>query len=156
MATMHGIRMHDYGGPEVLSFEEAPRPEAGAGEVLVRIHAAGVNPIDWKLRAGETRSWIKLTLPAVPGLDFSGTVEALGSGVTKFKVGDEVFGRTALSANGAYAEFTVVKDRKPSEPIPLVRAEGGPQTLRNRVLGHRARARYDGRVAHARRVQGCP
>src|SRR5438874_1571194 len=52
MATMHAIRMHDYGGPEVLSFEEAPRPEAGAGEVLVRIHAAGVNPIDWKLREG--------------------------------------------------------------------------------------------------------
>jgi NADPH:quinone reductase-like Zn-dependent oxidoreductase len=118
MATMHAIRMHDFGGPEVLSFEEAPRPEPGAGDVLVRIHAAGVNPIDWKLREGQTRNWVHVELPAVPGLDFSGTVEKLGSGVTKFKVGDDVFGRTSASGSGSYAEFTIVKGddlaRKPS------------------------------------------
>jgi len=120
MAMMHAIRMHDYGGPEVLTFEEVPRPEPGPGEVLVRVHAAGVNPLDWKLREGQTRSWIKLELPAVPGFDFSGTVEALGAGVTAFKVGDEVFGQTRISAYGAYAEFTVAKvDRVARKPTGL-------------------------------------
>ena len=79
------------------------RPEPKAGELLIRVHFAGVNPIDWKFRAGYLKEYVPLTLPHTPGLDVSGTVEALGDGVTGFAVGDRVFGRGA----GTYAEFAV-------------------------------------------------
>ena len=109
-ATMKAVRFHEYGGPEVLVYEDAPRPQAGAGEVLVRVHAAGVNPIDWKLREGYLKKFLDLPLPVIPGRDFSGIVEAVGPGAAGFKAGDEVYGRVDTPHNGTYAEYVAVPE----------------------------------------------
>jgi NADPH:quinone reductase-like Zn-dependent oxidoreductase len=101
--TMRAVRFHAYGPPENLVVDRVPRPEAREGEVLVRVHAAGVNPVDWKWRAGYLKDWVPLTLPHIPGLDLAGTVEAIGSGVTTFQPGQAVFGR----GTGASAEYAV-------------------------------------------------
>jgi len=93
---MKAIRFHEAGGPEVLQYEEVPVPEIGPGEVLVRVHAVGVNPPDWYLREGmkvmpaEMRP--ALEFPLIPGTDMSGVVEAVAPDVSGFTVGDEVFG----------------------------------------------------------------
>jgi len=111
MESMKAVRVHNYGGPEVLRFEDAPRPTPGSGELLVRVHAVSVNPIDWKVRAGDMKDYIPLHLPFIPGWDVSGVVEAVGAGVTKFKKGDEVYARPDVTQHGgAYAEYAVVKE----------------------------------------------
>ncbi len=102
--TMQVIQVHDYGGPEVLQLEQAPIPQPQAGRVLVRIYAAGVNPADWKFRAGLSRNYRPLTFPWIPGLEGAGTVEALGEGVSTFHAGQAVFG----PMQNSYAEFAVV------------------------------------------------
>ena len=84
--TMKAVRIRSFGGPEVLRYEDVPRPEPRGGEMLVRVHAAGVNPVDWKIREGH----IPVPLPAIMGIDFSGEVEALGPDVREFRVGDAV------------------------------------------------------------------
>ncbi len=100
MENMKAVRVHNYGGPEVLHFEDAPRPTPGSGELLIRVHAASVNAIDWKARAGYLKDVFPLPLPYIPGWDVSGTVEAVGSGVTQFKKGDEVYARPDGARNG--------------------------------------------------------
>jgi NADPH:quinone reductase-like Zn-dependent oxidoreductase len=106
---MRAIRFHEFGGPEVLKLEDAPRPAApGEGEMLVRVHAAGVNPIDWKIRAGGGRG--RANLPYTPGFDVSGVVESVGPMVDKFKAGDAVFALIDLRRGGCYAEYVIVKD----------------------------------------------
>jgi NADPH:quinone reductase-like Zn-dependent oxidoreductase len=110
MKTMKAVCIYSYGGPDVLVYEDAPRPHPGDGEVLVRVHAAGINPVDWKIREGHLKEMLQHTLPLVLGWDVSGVVEALGSGVTRLKVGDEVFSRPDISRDGAYAEFIVIKE----------------------------------------------
>jgi NADPH:quinone reductase-like Zn-dependent oxidoreductase len=107
---MKAIRFHNYGGPEVLKYEEAPRPAPGPGEVLVRVHAAGVNPVDWKVREGYLKDFLRQTLPVIPGWDVSGVVEETGAGVSGLKPGDEVYSRPELSRNGAYADYLVVRE----------------------------------------------
>ncbi len=107
---MKAVRIYSYGGPGVLVYEDAPRPHPGDGEVLVRVHAAGINPVDWKIREGHLKERLHHTLPLVLGWDVSGGVEALGSGLTRLKVGDEVFSRPDISRDGAYAEFIVIKE----------------------------------------------
>ena len=117
MTMMNAVRIHRYGGPEVLRYEGVPRPEPGTGEVLIRVHGAGVNPVDWKVREGYARDFLKHALPLVPGWDVSGVVEAAGPGATRWKPGDELFSRPDIARNGAYAEFLVVREseaaRKP-------------------------------------------
>jgi NADPH:quinone reductase-like Zn-dependent oxidoreductase len=98
--TMKAERVHAYGGPEVLQWEDVPRPEPGENEVLVRVRAAGVNPIDWKLREG----YLETPLPFTLGIDFAGIVEVVGPGVTGFRVGDRVFGQVDDNT-GSYAEY---------------------------------------------------
>jgi NADPH:quinone reductase-like Zn-dependent oxidoreductase len=109
MATMQAVRFHDYGGPDVLVLEEIPRPQAGPGEVLIRVHAAGVNPLDWKVRAGRVKAMIAHRLPLIPGWDVSGVVEAVAPDVTAFKVGDAVYGMLDFRRNGAYAEYVAAR-----------------------------------------------
>src|SRR4051812_7642197 len=92
MSTMKAIRFHDYGAPDVLVYEDALMPEPAAGEVLVKVHAASVNPIDWKIRAGHLRGFRDYPLPFIPGWDVSGVIESVGVGVTRLKPGDEVYG----------------------------------------------------------------
>jgi NADPH:quinone reductase-like Zn-dependent oxidoreductase len=111
--TMKAIRIHNYGGPEVLQYEDAPRPEPQAGEVLVRVHAAGVNPIDWKVREGHMKDFWPHKFPLILGWDVSGTVEEVGSGPAaegRFKIGDEVYSLPDPTRNGAYADYIVVRE----------------------------------------------
>ncbi len=112
MTTMQAVRFHTYGGPEVLVLEEMPLPQPGPDEVLVRVMAAGVNPLDWKVRAGRVREWLPHQLPLVPGWDVSGIVEAWGAEVTGFKKGDEVYGMLDFNRDGAYAEFVAARPRE--------------------------------------------
>jgi NADPH:quinone reductase-like Zn-dependent oxidoreductase len=93
----------EYGGPETQALVDLPKPEPGPGELLVAVRAAGVNPADWKFRAGRMRNFVPLELPAVFGNELSGVVEGLGEGVEGFAVGDEVFGNPA---GGSYAEYS--------------------------------------------------
>lgn len=110
--TMRAIQVHNYGGPEQLKLEDKPRPEPQAGEALVRVHAAGVNPIDWKIREGAMKSFAPVTFPYTPGIEASGVVEAIGSGATAYAIGQAVYGPVA---EGAYAEYIVV----PAEALAL-------------------------------------
>jgi NADPH:quinone reductase-like Zn-dependent oxidoreductase len=100
---MKAVRVHAYGGPEQLRLEEAPQPKVENGKVLVRIHAASVNPIDFKLASGNMRQIMPINFPWIPGGDFSGIVEEIGPGVTGLSKGDAVYGDA--SGGGAYAEF---------------------------------------------------
>jgi NADPH:quinone reductase-like Zn-dependent oxidoreductase len=109
MDLMKAIRFHEYGGPEVLRYEEVPRPEPGEGDVLVRVHAASINPVDWKIRAGYMQAVRPFPLPYILGWDFSGVVESVGAGVTEWKPGDEVYARPDTGRSGAYAEYTAVR-----------------------------------------------
>ena len=135
---MKAIRLHEHGGPEVLRCEVVPRPSPGPGEVLVRVHAAGINPPDWYLRDGmsnlppETRPAFEL--PIIPGTDVSGVVEAVAADVTAFTPGDEVFGMLRFPGFGGrgYAEYVTapVTDlaRKPAG-VDHVHAAGAPMAL---------------------------
>jgi alcohol dehydrogenase len=108
---MKAAQINEYGGPEVLkTVDDALNPHAGAGEVLVEVSAAGVNPFDYKIREGYMKDYFALHFPAVLGGDFTGVVAELGDGVTGFKLGDEVYGQAnAAGGQGSYAEFTPVK-----------------------------------------------
>jgi NADPH:quinone reductase-like Zn-dependent oxidoreductase len=122
------VRVHGFGGPEVLRIEEVPRPAPGPGEVLVRVHAAGFNPLDRYRREGYARFPAELRpprppLPFIPGVEASGTVAAVGPGVSGLRVGDEVFGLVRFPSvddhtGDAYAEYTTAPQehlaRKPA------------------------------------------
>ncbi|WP_027497931.1 NADP-dependent oxidoreductase [Rhodococcus sp. JG-3] len=97
----------EYGGPDTETFLDFPVTEPGSGQLLVAVHAAGVNPADWKVRAGNRKDTVQITLPAVLGREVSGTVVGVGAGVDGFSVGDEVFGATA-SGHGGYAQYTLL------------------------------------------------
>ena len=107
--TMKAVRIHTYGGPETLRYENAMRPIPGAGEVLVRVYAAAVNPVDWKVREGFLKGMVPHSFPLTLGWDFSGVVETVGPGVIYWTKGDEVYSRPDLAQNGAYAEYIIVK-----------------------------------------------
>ncbi|MCJ0894860.1 NADP-dependent oxidoreductase [Rhodococcus sp. ARC_M5] len=97
----------EYGGPDTEHLLDLPVAEPGPGQILVAVHAAGVNPADWKVRAGNRKDTVQITLPAVLGREVSGTVVAAGSGVVDFPIGDHVFGATAAGFGG-YAQYTVL------------------------------------------------
>jgi NADPH:quinone reductase-like Zn-dependent oxidoreductase len=104
--TMQGIRIHEYGGLETLALEQLARPQPQADQVLVRVAAAGVNPADWKMRAGYYKAFMPLSFPWTPGLDGAGTVEAVGADVKAFRKGQEVYG----ILSGGYAEYAVAAE----------------------------------------------
>jgi NADPH:quinone reductase-like Zn-dependent oxidoreductase len=108
--TMRALVTHQWGDPDELRLEEVPRPEAGEGELLVRVAAAGINPVDWKTRrSGGLMKSRGIEPPVILGWDISGVVEAVGTGVEDFAVGDEVFGLAGFpKAVGAYAEYAAV------------------------------------------------
>ena len=110
---MKAIRVKEFGGPEVLCLEEVPTPQAGPGQLVVRIHAIGVNPVETYIRAG---TYARLPeLPYTPGNDGAGVVEQVGADVTEFKAGDRVY--TAGSISGTYAEFALCKNEQ-VHPLP--------------------------------------
>jgi NADPH:quinone reductase-like Zn-dependent oxidoreductase len=107
---MKAVRIHQYGGPEVLKYEEAARPNLLPDDVLIRVHGAGVNPVDWKVREGYLKERVHHSLPLILGWDVSGVVEATGSAVSRFKAGDELYSRPDLARDGAYAEYIAVRE----------------------------------------------
>src|SRR2546423_7825178 len=99
---MKAIRVHEFGGPEVLKLEEVPELSAGPGQVVVRVRAIGVNPVETYIRAGR---YGPREFPFTPGADCAGTIQGVGAGVTQWKSGDRVY--TAATISGAYAELTL-------------------------------------------------
>ena len=110
---MKAIRVKEFGGPEVLQLEDVPTPQPGPGEVLMRIYATGINPVETYIRAGKYARLPKL--PYTPGNDGAGVVEQAGANVTEFKAGDRVY--TAGSVTGTYAEFALCK-KEQVHPLP--------------------------------------
>jgi NADPH:quinone reductase-like Zn-dependent oxidoreductase len=106
---MKAIVIDDYGGVEQLHLRELPNPRPQADEVLVRVRAASVNPVDWKIRQGQLRVILRLNFPFVPGGDIAGEVLATGPEATEFKAGDSVVGFVELKRGGGYAELAVAK-----------------------------------------------
>lgn len=106
---MKAVRIHQYGGREVLSLDEIPVPDIAPDEVLVRVVAASINPVDWKVRAGYLAQMIPHQLPLTLGWDVSGVVVASGSEVTQWQAGDAVYSRPDLARNGTYAEFVAIR-----------------------------------------------
>jgi NADPH2:quinone reductase len=111
--SMKAIRVHEFGGPEVLRLEEVPTPQPGPGQVLVRMHAIGVNPVETYIRAGTFG--YRPALPYTPGNDGAGVVEQVGADVNEFKPGDRVY--TARSVSGTYAEFALCTTQQ-VHPLP--------------------------------------
>jgi NADPH:quinone reductase-like Zn-dependent oxidoreductase len=107
MATMKAVRIHNYGGSDVLVYEEVPVPEPGSGELLVRVRAASVTPMDWKMREGYVRQWVDVPMPHILGRALAGDVVAIGPDVTGFAVGDAVCGTVNLM-KGTHAEYAAV------------------------------------------------
>ena len=103
---MRAVQINGFGGPEQVFLAEAARPEPKAGEVLVRVAAAGVNPVDWKIREGYMKDAFPFHFPTTLGTEFSGVIEALGPDVTGFAVGDAVYGSTG--ALGSYADYVAI------------------------------------------------
>jgi NADPH2:quinone reductase len=139
---MKAIRVHEFGGSEVLRLEEVPKPQLGSGQVLVRMHAIGVNPVETYIRAG---TYARLpALPYTPGNDGAGVVEQVGSDVNEFKPGDRVY--TAGSLSGTYAEFALCKTEQ-VHPLPTNvsfaqgAAMGTPYATAYRGLFQRAEAK---------------
>src|SRR5580704_15711618 len=133
---MKAVVVHQYGGPEVLKFEEYPDPVAGPGQVLVRVAAASVNPVDYKRRAGLTKDFYPMHFPSLIGVDMAGTVVNIGPGVEGFSAGDQVF----AMADDTYAELCVVKaavlakvpkglDLMQAAALPLVTTTGNQLLL---------------------------
>ena len=90
VGDMKAIVIEGYGGPDQLLLRELPDPKPGAGEMLVRVGAAGVNPVDWKIRRGDLRMVVRLGFPYIPGGDIAGDVVDVGAGVTRFRLGDAI------------------------------------------------------------------
>ncbi|MFF8541732.1 NADP-dependent oxidoreductase [Streptomyces werraensis] len=109
---MRAARYHEYGDPTVLTVEEAPDPTPGRGEIRIRVAAASVNPVDWKVRSGAVRDLLPVDLPAVPGRDAVGRVDRIGEGVEGVGVGDRVFGLGGVT--GATAELAVLSAWAPA------------------------------------------
>ncbi|MER6703097.1 NADP-dependent oxidoreductase [Streptomyces fumanus] len=157
---MKAIQFHAAGGPEVLRYDEVPMPKIGPGEVLVRVHAVGVNPPDWYLREGmkvmpaDMRP--VLEFPVVPGTDMSGVVQAVAPDVTRFAVGDEVFGMLRFPGfdGRTYAEYVAApaSDLAPKPTaVDHVRAAGAPMAVLTAWqylidLGHDVPSPFTGRV----------
>jgi NADPH:quinone reductase-like Zn-dependent oxidoreductase len=108
--TMKAVVVHEYGGPEVLKYEDVARPEPKEDELLIRVNAAGVNPVDRVARS--ENQFFNIKLPAIPGYDIAGVVEKTGSKITKFRTGDPIYAYIALDKGGGYAEYAVATERE--------------------------------------------
>jgi NADPH:quinone reductase-like Zn-dependent oxidoreductase len=107
---MKAARIHAYGASSEIRIEEAPLPALQADELLIRVVATSVNPVDWKIRKGYLKSFIPYDMPLIMGWDVSGIVEKIGANVTRFKIGDAVYSRPDIARNGAYAEYIAVRE----------------------------------------------
>src|ERR1700704_6515560 len=110
--TMKAVVVHEYGGPDVLKYEDVPRPEPHDNEILVRVIAAGVNPVDGMIRSGKFAQFFNTKLPLIPGYDIAGVVEKAGAKITKFKAGDPVYAYIGLKEGGGYAQYAVATEKE--------------------------------------------
>ena len=127
MNTVRALLLTEYGGPETINISAVEKPVAGPDQVLVRVHAAGVNGLDWKVREGYVRDAFPLKLPTVLGIELAGVVEAVGENVTRLRKGDRVMG--SLGGLGAYAELVAVNEANLSlvpDALDLVQAAALP------------------------------
>ena len=108
---MKAVAIEKYGGPEVLQLMDLPKPAVMERDVLIEIHAASVNPVDWKIREGYLQDMLHHRFPLILGWDAAGVVVDTGPEVTKFKRGDKVFSRTDIARNGTYAEYVAVDEK---------------------------------------------
>jgi NADPH:quinone reductase-like Zn-dependent oxidoreductase len=106
---MKAIRIHEFGGPVVLELEDVEIPQPKADEVLIKVYASSVNPVDQKIVAGESQAKFPTQFPLTIGWDVSGVIEQAGNRVRNFSIGDEVYGRPFPTQNGAFAEYVVIK-----------------------------------------------
>jgi NADPH2:quinone reductase len=139
---MKAIRVHEFGGPEVMRLEDVPDMTAGAGQVVIRVNAIGVNPVDAYIRSGQYPS--KPSLPYTPGMDAAGVVESIGDGVTGVAIGDGVY--VAGTISGAYAQQTLCEESQVHRLPPQITFEQGaavgvPYATAYRALFQRAEAR---------------
>jgi len=126
---MKAVRFHRYGDPSVLRCEEAPIPAVSVDDVLIRVHAAGINPADTQFRRGDYQAFVPLELPFIPGWDVAGTVAAVGAGVTRWHAGETVFAMADMARIGACAEFIAVRDDAMAPAptrVPLAQAAAVP------------------------------
>jgi NADPH:quinone reductase-like Zn-dependent oxidoreductase len=107
---MKAIVVHSFGGPEVLRYEDAPRPEPKEDEILIRVMSAGVNPVDASICAGRMSRFLGDRLPLIPGMDVAGVVEKTGAKITKFKKGDSIYAYLSFKEQGGYAEFAIARE----------------------------------------------
>jgi len=110
--TMKAIVIHQYGGPDVLKYEDVPRPEPKDDQLLVRVIAAGVNPVDGMIRSGMFAKGGNGAFPMILGGDIAGIIEKFGSKITKFKAGDPVFAYVSLDNNGGYAQYALTTEHE--------------------------------------------
>lgn len=106
---MKAVRIHEFGGPEVLELDEIEIPKPAEDEVLIKVYATSINPVDWKIREGQRKDKFPGSLPLTLGWDVSGVIEQAGNHVRNFSIGDEVYSRPDPTRNGTYAEYVVVK-----------------------------------------------
>ncbi|MEE6265616.1 NADP-dependent oxidoreductase [Streptomyces diastatochromogenes] len=174
---MKRIQYHQYGDPEVMRLEDFEPTRPGSGEVLVRVRAAAANPMDWGIRSGAMKMVTGRKFPRALGYDFAGVVEAVGEGVTRLAVGDDVLGGASIKASGAFAEMVLAAERgvvkKPAElsfeeaaAIPTVgltalqavvrkgRLRPGQSVFINGCLGGVGRAGAQLALAHGASVGG--
>ena len=126
---MKAIVIHEYGGPEVLKYEDVPRPEPKDDQILVRVIAACVNPVAEAGRSERSAKFFGITLPFIPGYDIAGIVEKTGRKITKFKTGDSVYAYLSLTDGGGYAEYAVATEVEAApkpKSISFVEAAGVP------------------------------
>src|SRR6266571_5214684 len=122
--TMKAVVVHEYGGPEVLKYEDVPRPEPKDDQLLVRVIAAGVNPVDGMIRSGMFAKGGNGAFPMILGGDIAGVVEKVGSKITNFKAGDPVFAYVSLDNNGGYAQYALTTEHETaSKPKSLTYVE---------------------------------
>jgi len=142
---MRAARYHEYGGTDTLVVEQAPDPLPGPGEIRVRVAAAGVNPVDWKVRDGSVRDFLPVDLPAIPGRDAVGLVDMTGEGVTSVDIGDRVFGLGGVT--GATAELAVLSAWAPAPAAWSDEEAAGAGLASVTALGGlRALGRLEGRT----------
>jgi NADPH:quinone reductase-like Zn-dependent oxidoreductase len=127
--TMKAVVIHEYGGPKVLKYEDIPRPEPKDDQLLIRVIAAGVNPVDASIRSGKYAELFGTKLPFTPGFDVAGVVEETGAKITKFKIGEPVYAMIDLKDGGGYAEYAIATElgaaRKP-DSLSYVEASAVP------------------------------
>ncbi len=127
--TMKAVVIHEYGGPEVLKYEDVPRPEPKEDQILVRVIAAGVNPVDEAGRSERSAKFFGITLPFIPGYDIAGIVEKTGGKITKFKTADSVYAYLSLTKGGGCAEYAAASEAEAAakpKSISFVEAAGVP------------------------------